>query len=565
MNLLLIISLAGICSCGKPVIVHEKPLEPSPLSLGVQSLSFAWAQSEKTVPVVSDLPWSILEPSAGWVHIKTASGGKALTVSVDENLSSSPREANLLVWSADSECTLSISQEGWDGAGNYNFTENAVPAQWEFNASVAGASPWVTGHTAPAHLGTGRDKAFISFETGSSDHSVTYSVSSNSIAVTNALSGDAFTFSVPIKYLPAGTTVDFMATVGVSGAAGPKYWIFEYLEDRTWKSVEGSLKTASENPSVKYSFYTKYFSTYQYATIVQSFTLARPVKDNYLQMRIRIAGDISSSGGKLSAGHGTYVWLVGNNANYVNCSINAYEGIPVKDTRKVAVIGNSFSSYFGTYFMLKQLARSQGHEMVMRVHAKGSQTFGLHLTREFTQQVWAEGGYDYVFLQDQSRSHYDYYTLKTPALKEDTKTIAANFKAKSPSATIFLENTWPFYKNEGDGVWMGAGNIQAAEAAMLSGCKEIAEYAGTSVSPIGVAFRTAYEEGITSLWYTDNKHPNRNGSYLKTCVNYLCIYGTRFDSNAADCGVDHELAVRLRDVAERVVLGHEGEYGITRQ
>jgi hypothetical protein len=44
------------------------------------------------------------------------------------------------------------------------------------------------------------------------------------------------------------------------------------------------------------------------------------------------------------------------------------------------------------------------------------------------------------------------------------------------------------------------------------------------------------------------------GSYLKSCVNYLVLFGEPFGDNPADCLQDKETAQYLRDVAERVVL-----------
>ena len=43
---------------------------------------------------------------------------------------------------------------------------------------------------------------------------------------------------------------------------------------------------------------------------------------------------------------------------------------------------------------------------------------------------------------------------------------------------------------------------------------------------------------MSDLFYTDSKHPNRNGAYLKSCVNYLVIFGEKFDKNVSDGGCD---------------------------
>ena len=83
------------------------------------------------------------------------------------------------------------------------------------------------------------------------------------------------------------------------------------------------------------------------------------------------------------------------------------------------------------------------------------------------------------------------------------------------------------------------------------------------VSPIGRAFSIVRNEnpGI-DLYSADSKHQSDYGSYLKACVNYLMIFRKLFQSQPADgatssidCGIPHDQAAYLRQVAERVVLG----------
>ena len=47
-------------------------------------------------------------------------------------------------------------------------------------------------------------------------------------------------------------------------------------------------------------------------------------------------------------------------------------------------------------------------------------------------------------------------------------------------------------------------------------------------------------------------------------MNYLVLFGERFGSDPADCGLDATKAAYLRSVAEQVVLGHEDDYLIRR-
>ena len=77
----------------------------------------------------------------------------------------------------------------------------------------------------------------------------------------------------------------------------------------------------------------------------------------------------------------------------------------------------------------------------------------------------------------------------------------------------------------------------------------------TLVSNIVKAFSIVRKERADiNLFAADERHQNLLGSYLKSCVNYLTLFGEPFGENPADCGVEPELARYLRSVAERAAL-----------
>ena len=270
-------------------------------------------------------------------------------------------------------------------------------------------------------------------------------------------------------------------------------------------------------------------------------------------MRCRVVGNYNNGGGALSPSASAYTGLVNN--YWSGAQITVYQGIPVKETKKLAVIGNSFTYYYGTNFILKQIARSQGHELRIRAHTKGGQDFGENYPRELTQWVIKDGGYDYALLQDMSTRHSDYYKDPTlnAAVLEDTKTILNAFKSYSPSVRPIVENTWSFL---GSSNYEGYGSLELFDKALQGGALLVADATDTWLSPINEAFKQARAAGITDLLHTDNKHPNRNGAYLKACVNYLLLYGEAFDANVPDCLVSAATAAKLRSIAETVVLGN---------
>ena len=433
-----------------------------------------------------------------------------------------------------------------------------LTANWLNTSSnvSSGQSSWTSSNSFKAQQGDGSGKAFISSFAREGGSGPVRCVNSNRLSVSNVSEGDGVLFTWPSLTLAAGTSVDFMVSLMAPNGNAPKYWVFEYWDDGAWKTVEEDLLSASEDASLKYSFYVKYFSAYQYTTFTQSYTLSKALQNEDLKMRIRAVGKYAGSGAALTPSADAYLSFI--NSAWEACHIDIYQGSPVKDKKKTLVIGNSFSYYHGTDFMLKEIARTQGHEMRMRTHLKGGQDFGEHYPLERTQAVIKEGGYDLALLQDMSTRHADYYadTKVNAAVMTDTKKILDLIKQYSPSVQPMIEETWAY---SGSTNYNGFGSYEVFDKALLGGALLVTSEQKTWMSPIGVAFEKARAQGI-ALYHTDNKHPGLNGAYLKACVNYLMLYGEKFDANAPDCTVSATTAAKLRQIAEEVVIGHVDEY-----
>ena len=516
--------------------------------LSIDSKGEAW----KTIVTPAEHDWIRIMPSES-----DGSDTSVYFLVDDDNTSYEPRSIEVLFYSEHGSKKVTVKQYG------LTIDKNCLPARWYFTESEMQSSGWVTKQMLPANAGEGKSFAAIS-AVGVNDRTPVTSLSKvykTSAAAMKMFTGDYLLFTLPVKSLAAGTDIDFMATFGATDNSAPKYWMCEIFDKGEWRQPkESDIKTAADG--TRYSFYIKNFSSYQHTTFVQTFTLSEAVSDGLLKIRCRAVGNVNGGGTTLlpTAAGGIYM----PSHEFHLATICAYDGVRAKDTKKVLFLGNSFTHYFCTAWKLKELARSQGHQLDMRINIKGSQTFANHLTLELSQAAINEGGYDYAFLQEQSQAHATYSANPTAnvQLLTDMRNLSAQVVKASPDCRVVLENTWPFPKSS----WDGHGSSASFEQALLAGAKAIAAADDNvaCVSPIGVAFDKAYSAGITDLWYTDSKHPNNNGAYLKACVNYLVIFGEPFDENAVDCGVAADIAAKLRAIAEYVVLGNESEYGIDR-
>lgn len=225
------------------------------------------------------------------------------------------------------------------------------------------------------------------------------------------------------------------------------------------------------------------------------------------------------------------------------------------DTLSVLCVGNSFTFFSNSHEMLVRIAASQHHHIRMRAAYKGGYTFNRHLhDLETISAVENMGnGYDCVFLQDQSQMHARYAsdTTRWQLARRDTRDLVDRVRMYSPNARVWLECTWAYTSGDCGGF----GTLDAFDRLLAEGAELIADYAQTQVSPIGKAFAIVRQERPDiSLYEDDAKHQSAYGSYLKSCVNYLLIYGAAFSQPVDACGLDADQCAYLQHIAERVVL-----------
>ena len=445
---------------------------------------------------------------------------------------------------------------------------HGFPAKWEiekgaYTTSNTIGKRWLEQGISYAHQDNGAGSAIITAVSSDSNRKLKHSIATSSLALSNLTTDDYIVFCAPVQSVEAGCDFDFCLTLTASSPKAPKYWIFEYYDGGEWKSVEEDLKVVPEDGKTKYSFYTKKISAddSNYTTFVQSFTLQNPVKDDFVRARCRVVSRINSEGTILQPDESANIWFP--RWTFMTCYMFCNQGLPaIKDTHKIMALGNSFTYYYATLFMLKEIARREGHQLKIRANLKGSMTIYQHLYElELSKGVVDEGGYDFAFMQGSSyNSSAAFWAAGCPEdfpRLADIRNLSSNIRKASPSAKIVFENTWTYTKEN----YKGYGSYQTFFEHLYNGSIAIRDMSPEIdwISPIGVAFKKATEEGF-DLLYTDGHHQNRNGAYLKACVNYLMMFGEKFGNDPAVCSLDAATAKRLREIAEETVLGNESIY-----
>ena len=346
--------------------------------------------------------------------------------------------------------------------------------------------------------------------------------------------GCSYVFEIPASEVVAGKYIDFNATFTI-GDGAPMDWTLEILDGGVWK--EGCRFRCYGD-----SIYTSAYHT---------FCLDNDLNGDIVSIRLRA---LEGAVRPVREGRKNDATVMFIPVTYLGVKISDFGLTSPKDTTKVLCLGNSFTYFHGSPVMLKELAWNEGHYLDISASLRGGWTMAKHFEYPTTVDLVAESGYDYVFLQDQSRApaKVGKDRKEHSQLVKDMVAMAGKVRTASPECKAMVECTWAYPAKDAGGF----GSYEAFYKFARKGAKIMSRAIENSkVSPIALAFDIVLKERPDiNLYHTDNYHQSKEGSYLKSCVNYLMLFGEPFGDNPADCLIDKNIARYLRDVAERVVL-----------
>ena len=489
---------------------------------------------------------------------KVTSGSKSdkaqyLTVYAAPNATMTAREATITFATEDKAQTVEF-------AVAQSAATAPLLSQWVFrdNKNTYSVS-WPVMHVIGATDGSAGQITVVRGE-ANADVPFECKVVGNNPNVSTMVEGDywLYTFDASVS---AGSVIAFNATMAGDKKA-PKYFIVEYLDGGEWKSTEDDLLTASEDPSVKYTYKlsgevsTGSPDTYQYTTVMQ--TCRFEAGADKLQIRCRAVGKMTCDGSIQDINVKTSSACSLPDFGFTASDVQLYPDVAITQTKKVLIIGNSFHYYFNPMFMLREIAWSQGVDLKVTAHVKGSQSFEKHLQLSNTIEAIQKGGYDYAIIQDQS---------KNPArladdpegyakVRESCVALADMIRQYSPSCDVILDLTWA-YPNS-DNTYGGYGSYENFDQLLYDGVMEMALAADCRIAPVGMAFaQSRAEHSGWSLYFSgDGLHPTRTSAFLEACVEYVTMFGTEFNGPDVNCNVAADRASYMCDLAESIVFNN---------
>lgn len=353
--------------------------------------------------------------------------------------------------------------------------------------------------------------------------------------------GDMLMMEFPDSDLPAGSYVEFDLTFSAEEGA-PSEWIFEYLDGGKWLS--GDIYRVYGSP-----FEKTYQVTSVFETVRLEYAAAGTMKFRMRALESAPVKSATDAAPVIPAG------MVLQNYAYMGAYAQDFGTVEPKDTLNVLYIGNSFTYFTSSPSMLKEIAWNEGHYIDMTSSLKGGAFLGDHLKFSITEDAISKGNFDLAILQDHSKGPVSLGLDRRSALNylNDAVSLADKIREHSPRCRFMVEyRSSATPKNN----FYNCGSLETYNAKTLKGTKIMAKAIGhAKISHITEAFMTVRRDRPDiAILAPDGAHPSMLGAYLKSCVNYLTIYGEEFGPGPADCGISPDIASYLRSVAEKVVL-----------
>lgn len=233
------------------------------------------------------------------------------------------------------------------------------------------------------------------------------------------------------------------------------------------------------------------------------------------------------------------------------------------DSTRVLFVGNSYTYYNDMPAMLRQLAASAGGGEKMNIaftaFTPGGCSFRKHVENPALIKALADGGWDYVVLQEQSSAPARHSATVARDTYPYAHILDSLARAGSPGAKVIFYMTWGHKPGclTGHKGYPMVDTYEGMQLRLAQSYLEMAYDNDARCAPVGLAWRAVRAERPDLVLYrNDRSHPSRAGSYLAACVIYATMLGRDYQSNyTAD--LDPMLCEYLQQVALRTVLDNK--------
>lgn len=224
---------------------------------------------------------------------------------------------------------------------------------------------------------------------------------------------------------------------------------------------------------------------------------------------------------------------------------------------KVLFLGNSYTYANDLPQMIEDLSLSMGDVLNTDQNTPGGHSMMAHAANATSHQKIQSQDWDFVVLQAQSQEP----SWSVEQIEVDVfpyaKLLSDTIKYNHACSEILFFSTWG--RKDGDAYnceeWPPVCTFEGMNDRLTVGYYTMAEQNEASVSPVGMAWKVAREDGVMddiNLYSGDGSHPSVYGTYLTACVFYQSIFGKNIENANYYASLSQAEAEYLQSVANSI-------------
>lgn len=196
-------------------------------------------------------------------------------------------------------------------------------------------------------------------------------------------------------------------------------------------------------------------------------------------------------------------------------------------TIKALFLGNSYTQFNNLPEIIKQLALSAGDTLIYNSNTPGGYTLEQHSTNATSLSLIANGGWDFVILQEQSQKP----SFPNDFVASEVYPFAAKLDSlihlSSPCATTLFYVTWGRKNGDGDNCDYFAPlcTYEGMDSMLQLRYTIMAQDNKAAISPVAMVWRKLRTDFPSiELYNPDESHPSANGSFAAACAFYTMMF-----------------------------------------
>ncbi len=230
--------------------------------------------------------------------------------------------------------------------------------------------------------------------------------------------------------------------------------------------------------------------------------------------------------------------------------------------KNILFLGNSYTASHNLPEKVSKLASSMGDSVFYDSNTPGGYRLLNHASNATTLAKISQEDWDFVVLQAQSQEPSWPPSQVASEVLPYATILNDSIKSNNPCSETVFFMTWgrKYGDQQNCAGWPPVCTFLGMQERLMAGYMTMAEENGSTVAPVGLAWKHAMDndpDSLINLYSGDNSHPSLSGTYLTACVMYATMFQKSPVGSIFTAGLPESQATFLQQMAEEVVLNED--------